>query len=542
MKNLIFILFLICNSALCLKTTTDINNEFTTDITSMTDNELYLELEEEDQEFNNQSLDSELEQLLNESENYDEGIVISSEDDDFHYGTDSANDSDQVEEDEDKLTARFLADDDGVVSKKLKNPKSTCTLDQNTQMPMTPEEVEYFVEETPVVKNHLHGEPKHKILGPYTKEQIDEMTKYNHVVIPSESRVDEIYREEATKENHMSVGEIVQEDIELKAEDDKLFSHLKKIEKLITDELAAGKTDDDAYVKVLMANYQRAKDKVKDLDTKIDVTGKMMSLKEDREYKKTFQMMKLKKLAMEDARREAAGEYDDQECQDEEPQYYPYYYPVIINNNQCEQDCSKGGKAKKAEKTEKTEKTEKVEKRIGNVNKKASIRKSIPETEEIIFADDVTEQPLHYDLPEQTTTDIPPVQYNSPEVIQDSPPVQYNPPEVIQDSPPVQYSLQDEPISPPVQNISELISPPVQLVSEEPIPPAQRKPEPRVAPKVAAKPKTASKPKKAAPKKKAVAGVNHDENLVDGEVGVISEDELVYADNVKKEEIVWGDE
>jgi hypothetical protein len=35
------------------------------------------------------------------------------------------------------------------------------------------------------------------------------MTKYDHVVLPSERKIDEIYREEATKENEMCVGQIV---------------------------------------------------------------------------------------------------------------------------------------------------------------------------------------------------------------------------------------------------------------------------------------------------------------------------------------------
>jgi hypothetical protein len=96
----------------------------------------------------------------------------------------------------------------------------------------------------------------------------------------------------------MNVGEIVQEDIELKTENNKCYNHLKHIERLILNEYAAGNTDDDAYVKIFKANYERVKVRVKDFDTKINVTSQMMKLKEDREYKQKFSMKKLKELAI----------------------------------------------------------------------------------------------------------------------------------------------------------------------------------------------------------------------------------------------------
>jgi hypothetical protein len=101
---------------------------------------------------------------------------------------------------------------------------------------MSKEEVEYCIEEVPEVKNHLHENPHIKSSDPIQKKKFKEMTKYAHVVLPSERKIDEIYREEATKENEMCVGQIVQEDISLKTEDDKDYQHLKYFEKLILAE------------------------------------------------------------------------------------------------------------------------------------------------------------------------------------------------------------------------------------------------------------------------------------------------------------------
>jgi hypothetical protein len=55
----------------------------------------------------------------------------------------------------------FLADE---VKTERKSKKSSCSLAENTAIPMSKEEVEYYIEEVPEVKNHLHGEPTHKIL------------------------------------------------------------------------------------------------------------------------------------------------------------------------------------------------------------------------------------------------------------------------------------------------------------------------------------------------------------------------------------------
>jgi hypothetical protein len=230
-------------------------------------------------------------------------------------------DSSVVVDDEVMATSSdFLADE---IKTETKPKKSSCALDENTAIPMSKEEVEYYIEEVPEVKNHLHGEPTHKILGPYTEEQIKEMTKYDHVVLPSERKIDEIYREEATKENEMCVGQIVQEDISLKTEDDKDYQHLKYVEKLILAEYAKGKTDDDKYVKILKANYQRIKERVKDLDTRIKVTDQMLKLKTDQELKQKTKMQQMKKLAAQYAKEEMEAE--EKEEYEEEMDYQNQY-------------------------------------------------------------------------------------------------------------------------------------------------------------------------------------------------------------------------